>query len=109
MIYVLSKLSSPSFTLLSEHLVIIHRTLVDSLPPTCKLTEAEVYAKSTEFDSVESFELALYDSLPNSYPSLTLEEQIHCLLATPCGSEFTFSAYNSYDDYVQSLTSSYNS
>jgi hypothetical protein len=89
MLYELTKLSTPGFTLTSNDLTPILRTLTDYICPTCKLTEAEVTAASTSYPSIEEFEQAIYDALPNNYSSLAPIDQVDYLLSTPCGAEFT--------------------
>jgi hypothetical protein len=63
------------------------------------LTENEVKEKSKEFESIDDLEVALYNSLPNSFHAMSVEEQVSELLGTQCGDEFMLNEYKDWDEY----------
>lgn len=107
MLYSLTKLSSPSFTLLSECPEVILSALNTYISDKCKQTEAQVTDNSTQYPTVDAFEQALYTAIPNNFHQLPIAELISVLLETPCGSEFNYITYNSHSDYLQTLSETF--
>ena len=77
-VYELTKISSPSFTMITQHVDFIHSMLEHFVCANCINDEEGFYDKTTE-------------------------EQIEIMMGTPCGCEFVLQRYDDYEDYYEQM------
>lgn len=111
MTYTLYKLSTPGWTLKSDHIQHIRWMLEQHVCSNCKWTRAEYeqYLKSSPWETEDEKLMAeecvdddrnpysFSDFFPENYRELTEQEKIDLLMQTACGCEFDFVDTNDPD------------
>ena len=96
MYYDLTKGSSPSFTIQTEHPEIIVDMLEQYTCSLCMTPKSEFLKKYPESDPCE----ADY-CIPDNYQDLTIEEKLDILISTACGAEFSLMEYQDYEEFME--------